>query len=158
MDRGQLVPDSLTCEMVADRLAADDCKNGALLDGFPRSVPQADWILSWLSGRSARVVSLEVPEALVVARISGRRVCIRCSTPYHVDSGVPAVCACGSTEIVQRADDQEGVVRPRMDTYRRDTAPVLGVLGAVLPVHAVDGVGPVDEVRTRILQAVGFDG
>jgi len=155
MEKGQLVPDSLTCEMVADRLSAPDCSTGALLDGFPRSVPQAEWTLTWLSDRDAQVISLEVPDELLIGRISGRRVCAQCSTPYHVTANPPPVrCHCGSTEIVQRADDREEVVRARLETYSRETAPVLGVLGQKVKVFAVDGVGSVDDVRARILRAV----
>lgn len=155
MDKGALVPDSVTCDMVADRLAAEDCRDGALLDGFPRTVPQADWLLGWLSGRSAQVISLEVPNALVVERISGRRVCSQCSTPYHVTANPPpSQCHCGSSDIVQRPDDREAVVLARLETYTRDTVPVLGVLRQQVVVHSVDGVGSVEDVRARILQAV----
>jgi adenylate kinase len=156
MEKGQLVPDSLTCEMVADRLSEPDCQNGALLDGFPRSVPQAHWLLDWLSARPARVISLEVPEQMVVERISGRRVCSQCSTPYHVtaDPPPPTCRHCGSAEIVQRRDDREDVVAARLQTYTQDTAPVLGVLQQKVPVFVVDGVGSVEDVRGRILRAV----
>lgn len=155
MDKGALVPDSVTCDMVADRLAAEDCRTGALLDGFPRTVPQAEWLLSWLAGRPSQVISLEVPNALVVERISGRRVCSQCSTPYHVTANPPpSQCPCGSSDIVQRPDDREAVVLARLETYDRDTVPVLGVLREQVAVHSVDGVGSVDDVRARILQAV----
>jgi len=154
MDRGVLVPDSLTCEMVEDRLAQTDCSGGALLDGFPRSIPQAEWLLGWLnrSKQAAQVFSLEVPDSLLMERICGRRVCTKCGTPYHVSYNPPppSCSVCGSLDIVHRADDKEEVVFARLETYQRETAPVLGVLGT-LSVHSVDGVGTVDEIRGRIL-------
>jgi len=156
MANGGLVPDSITCEMVADRLANADCGRGALLDGFPRTVVQANWVLDWLDGRDAQVVSLTAPTSLLLERMAGRRVCAQCSTPYHVRyNPPPANCTvCGSTEIVQRPDDKEAVVLDRLQVYERDTAPVLGVLAGSVVVHSVDGVGTVDEVRGRILQVV----
>lgn len=157
MEKGQLVPDELTCAMVGDRLAQPDCEAGVLFDGFPRSVPQARWLIALIGDRPARVVSMEVPNQLLIERTAGRRVCTRCSAPYHIaHNPPPPQCSnCGSSDIVQRKDDAEDVVRTRLETYDRDTAPVLGVLRDAFPVFAVDGVGTVDEVRARILQVVG---
>lgn len=157
MEKGQLVPDELTCEMVADRIAAADCAGGVLFDGFPRSLAQAHWLIGVSAGRAAQVVSIEVPTEVLIARIAGRRVCSKCSATYHeVFDPPPALCrGCGTASIVQRPDDQEAVVRARLDTYTRDTAPVLGVLRSAFPVYVVDGVGSVEQVGQRILQALG---
>lgn len=157
MEKGQLVPDSLTCEMVADRISAPDCSSGVLFDGFPRSLAQAHWLIGVSAGKAAQVVSIEVPTEILIDRIAGRRVCSKCSATYHVTyDPPPALCrGCGTDSIVQRPDDQEGVVRARLETYTRDTAPVLDVLRSAFPVHVVNGVGSVEQVGQRILQALG---
>jgi adenylate kinase len=172
MDRGALVPDSVTCDMVADRLNEGDCGLGArelaaaprgvLLDGFPRSVPQAEWLLAWLDERGHgldAVVNLVVPSELVVARISGRRSCIACGATYHTTAAPPAVDGvcdrCGGA-VVQRNDDAEGVVRDRLATYESQTAAVLPALRGRVTIHDVDGVGSVEDVRSRIFGALGL--
>ncbi len=172
MDKGALVPDSVTCDMVASRLSEDDCglavremavaPRGVLLDGFPRSTPQAEWLLGWLGERGHRidaVVNLLVPHEVVVQRISGRRSCLGCGATYHVVAAPPkvdGVCdRCGG-EVVQRKDDGEAVVRERLDTYERQTAAALPVLRAHTVVHDLDGVGSVDEIRSRIFAALGL--
>lgn len=160
MDRGLLVPDAVTCDLVASRLEEQDAAGGVLLDGFPRSVMQADWLVRWFSdhGRSMdAVVSLAVPDALLIERISGRRTCSKCGATWHVTANPPpgGVCgACGSDDIVQRKDDAEDVVRDRLVTYGRETAPVLEVLRRASTVHDVDGVGTIDEIRSRIFAAL----
>jgi len=159
MDKGQLVPDQVTCDMVADRLTQPDCADGVLFDGFPRTVSQAEWLLNWLSGRPARVFSLTVPDSFLLERITGRRVCTKCGVPYHIVYNPPpdACTQCGGADIVHRADDQEAVVRDRLVVYARDTAPVLGVLSS-LPVYPIDGVGSVEDIRSRILGAIASAG
>jgi adenylate kinase len=160
MDLGQLVPDAVTCDLVGSRLGEADAVGGVLLDGFPRSVMQADWLVRWFvdHGRGMdAVVSLSVPDALLIERISGRRTCAKCGATWHVTANPPpgGICgACGSPEIVQRKDDAEEVVRDRLVTYERETAPVLDVLRRASTVHDVDGVGTIDEIRTRIFAAL----
>ncbi|MFZ5478702.1 MAG: adenylate kinase [Myxococcota bacterium] len=173
MEKGGLVPDSVTCDMVAARLSESDCglgvremaaaPRGVLLDGFPRSTPQAEWLLGWLDDRGHRidhVVNLLVPDAVVIERISGRRTCLGCGATYHVTYAPPKVAGtcdrCGG-EVVQRKDDAEDVVRDRLATYQQQTAPVLGVLrDAGTTIHDVDGLGTVDEIRSRIFGALGL--
>jgi adenylate kinase len=172
MDQGALVPDSVTCDMVASRLSEQDCglavremaavPRGVLLDGFPRSLPQARWLLGWLSERGheiGAVINLVVPTEVVVGRISGRRSCLSCGATYHTTAAPPkveGVCdRCGG-EIVQRKDDSEAVVQDRLATYDAQTAAALPALRENAPVHDIDGVGSVDEIRGRIFVALGL--
>ena len=160
MDRGELVPDSVTCDLVASRLSEPDAAGGVLLDGFPRSVPQAEWLLGWLRSNlpgEVVVLNLMVPDSLLVERISGRRTCLKCGATYHVTSNPPPASGCGqcgNAEVVQRKDDSEEVVVARLATYARETAPVLGVLRGAAVVHDIDGVGPIDGIRARIFGAL----
>ncbi len=162
MDKGQLVPDSVTCDLVASRLVEDDAVSGVLLDGFPRSVPQAEWLLGWLSARGkaiGAVVNLLVPDAMLIERIAGRRSCLGCGATFHVTANPPApdgTCTACGAEVVQRADDREEVVRARLETYARETAPVLGALAGHAPVHDVDGTGSIEDVQTRIFAALAL--
>lgn len=172
MDNGGLVPDEVTCDMVASRLSDSDCglgvremavsPRGVLLDGFPRSTRQAEWLLAWLEERGHAinaVVNLQVPQFLLLERISGRRSCLGCGATYHVTASPPKVegrCdRCGGG-IVQRKDDAEAVVRDRLDVYESQTAAALPVLRTSATVHDIDGVGSVDEIRTRIFAALGL--
>lgn len=162
MDRGELVPDQVTCDLVASRLSEGDAAAGVLLDGFPRSVFQANWLVGWLAARERRVdgvVNLIVPDEVVVERISGRRACMSCGATYHV-TYAPAVgnrCGKCGADVVQRGDDKEDVVRNRLATYQRETAPVLGVLReAGVPVHDIDGVGDVGAIKARIFRALSL--
>lgn len=160
MDKGELVPDSVTCDLVAWRLSEPDAAGGVLFDGFPRSVPQADWLVSWLGARGRRVdavVNLRVPESLILERMSGRRTCKTCGEPYHATYNPPpgGVCSkCGGTEIVQRADDAESVVRDRLQIYADQTFPCIEVLRAVAPIHDVDGVGDIAQIKSRVFAAL----
>jgi adenylate kinase len=160
MDRGQLVPDAVVCDITTSRLAEADAEGGALLDGFPRTVGQAELLAAWLDQHGRRidvVISLEVPSEVLVARLSGRRTCLSCGATYHVQHNPPAregVCdRCGG-EVVQRSDDREETVRARLQTYVRDTAPVLDWLASRGAVHRVDGDQPIDTVRSTILAAL----
>lgn len=159
MDRGQLVPDSVTCDLVASRLVEADALNGVLLDGFPRSVPQAEWLVGWFPehGRTVgAVINLMVPDAALIERISGRRACVKCGATYHVvyNPADGSTCTVCGAEVVQRKDDAEDVVRARLETYHRETAPVLGVLRGAGPVHDIDGMGDIAAIQGRIRAAL----
>jgi adenylate kinase len=162
MEQGGLVPDSVTCDLVGWRLSEPDASGGVLFDGFPRSVAQAEWLVHWLRGHGRRVdavVNLVVPDELILERMSGRRTCKSCGEPYHVAYNWPAggVCTkCGSTDIVQRPDDAESVVRDRLVVYAEQTVPCLRVLGAVATVHDVDGVGDIAVIKRRIFDALNL--
>ncbi len=161
MDQGLLVPDALIIDMVGDRLGQDDCANGYILDGFPRTVGQAvalDGLLGKLGSSIDQVLVLVVPDEDIVARIVGRRVCRACSTPFHVSFSPPAtegVCdSCGG-ELYQRSDDTEEKVRVRLNEYAHNTAPVAAYYGQRGIVTEVDGVGPLDDVYARLSAALG---
>ena len=131
IDQGHLVPDEVTIEMLKDRLAKDDCANGFLLDGFPRTIPQAE-ALEKLSIEINRpievVVNLDCDNQELIRRISGRRVCRNCGAPYHVDSMKPKVddvCDFCGGPLYQRADDNEEALKIRLDHYVHDTKPLL---------------------------------
>lgn len=166
MQKGLLVPDELVLALFRQRLAQPDAQGGAIFDGFPRTVAQAealDGTLAELDRQIDRVVALDVPEDVIVERISGRRVCQACGQTYHVRYSPPPpsgrCSACGG-EVVQRADDTEEKVRTRYREYQENTLPILahyapvrGEQGGV--VHKVDGVGSVEEITERVLRAIG---
>lgn len=158
MDRGELVPDQVTCDLVASRLVEPDATVGVLLDGFPRSTVQASWLVGWLGQQDRaldHVLNLVVPDGLVVERISGRRTCSKCGATWHVVyNPSPDACRSCGGQVVQRKDDAEDVVVSRLATYARETVPVLGVLRGVCAVHDIDGVGGIEEVRMRIFSAL----
>ncbi len=160
IDQGQLVPDQVVCDIVASRLIEQDCAGGALLDGFPRTVAQAEMLSSWLSSQGREVgavVNLFVDDQVLVERLSGRRTCLSCGATYHVTNNPPSnedVCdRCGG-DVVQRNDDKEETVLARLQTYARDTAPVLAWLTPRSTVHSVDGAQPIDQVQGDILNAL----
>jgi len=160
MNKGQLVPDNVVCDIVASRLVEEDCAGGALLDGFPRTVAQAEMLSAWLEGQGravGAVISLEVNQDLLIARLSGRRTCLSCGATYHVSNNPPLVegsCDRCDGDVVQRKDDTEETVRARLETYERDTAPVLAWLNPRADVHAIDGAQAIDVVRGTILDAI----
>ncbi|MCK6505448.1 adenylate kinase [Myxococcota bacterium] len=162
MDRGELVPDQLVCDLVADRLSQADALGGALLDGFPRTVVQAELLERWLTAHGRRidvVLNLVVPDEVLVRRLSGRRTCRACGASYHVDHNPPrtaGVCdACGAAEVVQRDDDREETVLARLQTYHRETAAVLPWLRARVAVTDVDGTLPIGVVQDLVHSALG---
>jgi len=161
MDRGELVPDEVVVGMVKERLLANDCKGGFLLDGFPRTVAQAealDRTLQKMKLKLNAVVSIEVPDPEVVKRLAGRRTCRKCQAMYHVIFN-PArnqnVCdKCGS-ELYQRDDDQEDTIQARLEVYHRQTAPLIEYYRKQGLVKPVTGMGSIDEIYGRIQQALG---
>ncbi len=160
IDKGQLVPDRVVCDIVASRLADDECQDGTLLDGFPRTVAQAEMLFEWLAGQGRKVgavINLEVDNAVLVPRLSGRRTCLSCGATFHVAHNPPGpggACTRCSAEVVQRDDDTEATVLARLQTYARDTAPVLAWLQSRADVHTVDGAVAIDEVGVAIRQAL----
>jgi adenylate kinase len=157
MSRGLLVPDELTIELLKRRLSQEDSKNGVIFDGYPRTVAQAkalDALLGEIGRRVDRVIVLEVPEDVVVDRISGRRTCEMCGQVYHVRYHPPpssGMCGnCGSDRIVQRDDDREEKVRQRYVEYLEKTLPILEHYERLGVVAKVDGTGAVEEVTRRV--------
>lgn len=161
MSAGELVPDELVLELMAKRLTEEDAKAGAIFDGYPRTVPQAqalDALLAGLGRRVQRVIALNVALDDVVERITGRRVCLDCGQTYHVRYSPPpesgACISCQGTRIVQRSDDNEQVVRHRYTEYKEKTAPLLDYYRKRGVVSEVDGRGGLDQVTQRIQQAL----
>ncbi|WP_069998824.1 adenylate kinase [Cellulosilyticum sp. I15G10I2] len=163
MDQGQLVPDSLVIELVKSRITQDDCKNGMIFDGFPRTIPQAealDAMLADLNIPIDYVVNVEVPDELIVDRMAGRTVCPSCGASYHKISkkeDIAGICNACSTNLVQREDDKEETVKKRLEIYHAQTEPLIAhykAQGKVLDVH---GVGTVEEVRAAVKKALGVN-
>lgn len=160
MDAGALVPDEVVIGIISDTLRAAGRGRGFILDGFPRTVPQADALEAMLQGqgeRIDRVVMLEVPHSLIVERIAGRRSCPNCGRVFHVTSQPPAqqgVCdSCGAA-LVQRSDDSEDAIRKRLQAYEKWTAPVADYYERKGLLRRIDGVGEVDAVYARLSDAL----
>lgn len=163
MDAGKLVPDEVVIGIIKDRLAQPDCKKGFILDGFPRTVPQAealDKVLSGLGNKIDHVVSIDVDEEALVTRLTGRRTCknASCGQMFHVQFTPPkqeGVCdKCGS-ELYQRDDDNEATVRSRLATYNQATKPLIDYYAAKKLVRPIAGVGGIDDIFTKICGILG---
>lgn len=159
MDAGELVPDEVILGIVGEALDGRDDRHGFLFDGFPRTVAQAEGLGELLEARAERldsVVSLEVPDEEIVARLSGRRVCAGCDAVTHVATAADAeACAGCGGRLVQRADDRPETVRRRLEVYREQTEPVLAYYaGSEVGLTAVDGTGEVEEVFARLTSAL----
>lgn len=157
MDAGALVPDDVVIGMVRERLAQDDCKNGCIFDGFPRTVAQAEALDKILDVTCA--LSIEVPDEAIEERMSGRRVCLKCGATYHVKSNPPereGVCTKCGDALVIRPDDKAEVVRDRLKTYHTQTEPVKGYYAAQGKLKTVDGTGSVSEITGRISAVLGI--
>jgi len=160
VERGELVPDGLVAEVMEERLARPDAADGFLLDGFPRTVAQADLLDRILAKRGQaldRVIGIEVPEAEIVERLAGRRSCGHCGATYHVRYNRPkvdGVCdRCGS-ELRQRPDDVEAAIAQRLKAYREQTAPLVARYRKTGRLVEIDGRGTPDEVFGRIAAVV----
>ena len=161
MDRGELVPDELTCDLVEDRIMQEDCKNGYLLDGFPRTVFQAEHFDKFLASKGEAlddVVDMEVPESVLIPRAAGRRVCRNCGQPYHVTNMPPkkeGVCDVCGGEVYQRADDAEETVRNRLKVYGEQTAPLTDYYKKANILRTVNGDQEMNKVFADICKALG---
>lgn len=157
MERGELVPDELMVGLIEDRIAQPDCAKGFILDGFPRTLAQAealDRMLTASGARLDRVVEMEVDEAALTERIVGRFSCAKCGAGYHDKFKRPkadGVCdVCGSKEFTRRKDDNAETVKTRMAAYRAQTEPLLPYYGARGVLRKVDGMAPMDVVYRQI--------
>ena len=157
MDAGKLVPDELTVEILLDRVANDDCKNGYVLDGFPRTIPQADVLdkeLTKLGDKVDFAINVDVPDENIVRRMSGRRACLKCGATYHIEHIPPkqeGICdRCGS-ELVQRDDDKPETVQNRLSVYHEQTQPLIDYYGGKNVLKTVDGTKDMQEVFNDIV-------
>jgi adenylate kinase len=161
MEAGRLVPDELVNRIVAERIDEPDCANGFILDGFPRTVPQAEALDRMLAERGLgldAVVEIRVDNEALVERIAGRFSCAKCGAGYHDSfkpTQAPGVCdVCGSTEFVRRKDDNAETVKSRLVAYEAQTAPLLPFYQGKGLVRVVDGMAPIDEVTAAIGRAL----
>ncbi len=158
IDQGKLVPDEVVVGIVKERLSQDDCKNGFILDGFPRTIPQAE-ALTNAGVEIDKVLSLEVDDEVIVERLTGRRECKACGTPYHIkNKPVPenGKCVCGG-EIIQRADDNEETIRNRIKVYHEQTEPIKEYYASLGKVVSVDSEGTVEETNAAACAALGLE-
>ena len=157
MDQGMLVPDELTLELIMDRFTNDDCKNGYVLDGFPRTIPQAEALTKALADKNDAVdyaINVDVPDEAIVTRMSGRRACLACGGTYHIKfnpTKVEGICdACGG-ELVLRADDKPETVQKRLDVYHEQTQPLIDYYQTQNILKEVDGTLPLEDVFGAII-------
>lgn len=161
INRGALVPDGVILNLVAERVREKDCEKGFLLDGFPRTLAQADGLQKILERSLLEldcVVSVRVPTEVIIERLSGRRTCKDCGAMYHVVFGPPkkaGVCdKCGG-DLYQREDDREETIAARLKVYEDQTAPLIEYYREQGLLREIDGVGSVDEIRRRVIEALG---
>ncbi len=156
MEKGELVPDDVIIEMMEKRIKEDDCKNGFILDGFPRTVAQAEAFDRMLAKNGLeldKVILIDVPEEEIIDRLTGRRICPNCGAVYHIKNNPPkveGVCdRCGS-KLIQRDDDREDVVRKRLEVYKKSTMPLIDYYTRTSKLVKVDGTGDIEEIFARI--------
>ena len=161
MDQGLLVPDELTCDLVMDRIQQADCKNGFVLDGFPRTIPQAealDAALTKIGEKMDYAIDVDVPDENIVNRMSGRRACLDCGATYHIVSLPPKTegkCDhCGS-DLVLREDDKPETVQKRLTVYHDQTQPLIDYYKNQGILKSVDGTQPMEAVFTAITDILG---
>lgn len=156
IDKGALVPDSVTIGLVKERLSKSDCQDGFLLDGFPRTIPQAEAlneILNELNIKLDAVINIEVDDSILIDRIVGRRVCPNCKAGYHITNLKPkkeGICDVCGEKLVQRKDDTEETVKNRLDVYAKQTKPLLDFYNKYNLVKSIDGIGDIDVIFNNI--------
>lgn len=162
MESGGLVSDDIIIGMISNRVDQEDCKNGFILDGFPRTVPQAEALGLMLADKSLKlehVLELEVDDEAMVGRICGRFTCAKCGAGYHDSFQKPkkeGVCdKCESTEFIRRADDNEDTVRARLKAYHEQTAPIAQFYGDLGILTSVDGMADIDVVTRQLESIIG---
>jgi adenylate kinase len=160
MEKGQLVPDEITIQMVLERLNAPDCKNGAILDGFPRNIKQAkalDKAMTKLSRAIDKVTYIKVSEGELLKRLGGRWICRKCQAPYHEVDSPPKVAGkcdrCGG-ELYQRADDNAETVKKRLKVYFEETSPLIDHYKKAGKLVEINGEGSAEEINRRIIAAL----
>lgn len=161
MDKGELVPDELVVDLVVDRIKADDCTNGYVLDGFPRTIPQAEALDAALAAINDKVdyaINVEVPDENIINRMSGRRACVACGATYHIVhiptkvEGVRDKCG---AELILRDDDKPETVKNRLNVYHEQTQPLIDYYTAKNVLHEVDGTKAMEDVFSSIVSILG---
>ncbi|HLD44648.1 MAG TPA: nucleoside monophosphate kinase, partial [bacterium] len=158
---GQLVPDAVVIGIVDERLLAPDCHKGYVLDGFPRTEAQAEALSLTLENRGTKihcVINIEVPDVLLVARLSGRRVCGTCGASYHIEyspSKTQGICDQCQNELIQRKDDNEETVQERLRVYHSQTKPLIAYYAKQNTLRPIDGTGEIGFVKERIAKVLG---
>lgn len=156
-EAGNLVPDEVVIGIIKERLSEDDCQKGFILDGFPRTIPQAEALAS-MGVEISKVISFEVSDEAIVDRMSGRRLCSSCSASYHVKYAPPkaeGVCDSCGAELIVRKDDRADVVQSRLVTYHRETEPLKAFYDKLGLLAVVNGEGEVEKVSQSALEALG---
>ncbi|OPD30543.1 adenylate kinase [Clostridium botulinum] len=163
IDNGQLVPDEVTIGIVKDRLTKDDCDNGFLLDGFPRTVAQAEALDEFLKGINKELdvaLLIKVPEEFILERMTGRRVCTSCGASYHIRFNPPKIegkCDICDNELIQRKDDTEATVKERLEVYSKQTYPLINYYKDNGIISEINGTESINEVFGNISNILGRD-
>ena len=161
MDKGQLVPDELTLDLIMDRFKQDDCKNGYVLDGFPRTIPQAESLDTALKAKGEKVdfaIDVDVPDENIVKRMGGRRACVGCGATYHVvysPTKVEGVCDKCGEELIVRDDDKPETVLNRLEVYHNQTQPLIDYYNEQGILKSVDGTVDMKDVFNAIVDILG---
>ncbi len=161
MDAGGLVPDELVCDLVADRIAQDDCAKGFILDGFPRTIPQAEALDAAVAKLGCQVdyaVNVDVPDSVIVNRMGGRRACVGCGATYHIEFNPPkteGICDVCGKELILRDDDKPETVQNRLRVYHEQTQPLIDFYEKKGVLMTVDGTRSMDEVFGEIKEKLG---
>ena len=161
MDKGELVPDELVVDLVVDRIKADDCTNGYVLDGFPRTIPQAEALDAALAAINDKVdyaINVEVPDENIINRMSGRRACVACGATYHIvhiPTKVDGVCDKCGAELILRDDDKPETVKNRLNVYHEQTQPLINYYEGKGILKEVDGTVDMNEVFAAITAILG---
>ncbi len=161
MDQGLLVPDEVTIGMLLDRIKKEDCVNGYVLDGFPRTIPQAESLTKALEEMGQKIdyaVDVDVPDENIVSRMSGRRACITCGATYHVQFALPkaeGICDKCGAELVLRDDDKPETVQKRLTVYHEQTQPLIDYYRRAGVLVSVDGTQSMDQVFESIVKIFG---
>ena len=161
MDAGELVPDELVCDLVVDRLAKDDCKGGYILDGFPRTIPQAEALTEALKKQGTAIdyaLDIEMEDQAIIDRMAGRRVCAKCGATFHVVNIPPkkeGVCDNCGGELELRDDDAPETVKKRLKVYHDQTAPLIAYYKEQGILHEIDGTLGIDGVAAKVAEILG---
>ncbi len=161
MDQGQLVPDEVTIGMLLDRISQDDCQNGYVLDGFPRTIPQAESLTAALAQRGEAIefaIDVDVPDEVIIDRMGGRRACLSCGMTYHVKYKISKkgdCCDVCSEKLVLRDDDKPETVKARLEVYHKQTQPLIEYYQTAKILHTVDGTQDLNVVFGNVEKILG---